>query len=178
MNLVYLSLYTLHQSQEKLCFLSRENPRGVRGVMERDGETPKKVVESSNKCFICSSIPTSKNKVYIFGKTSTDLAGIIRSSLECDVKKYHDSSLFVCRQCFQQLTKYGRAAKKLREIKQELLTVFRNREQLREKRLARDENSNDSETINNGDVRVSAAKSLRFSTETSHVYSDPGPCTS
>ena len=178
MNLVYLSLHMLHQSQERLCFLSRENPCGVRRVMERHGETPKKVVESSNKCFICSSIPTSKNKVYIFDKTSTHLAGIIRSSLEFDVKKYHDNSLFVCRQCFQQLTKYERAAKKLREIKQELLTAFRNREQLREKRLARNENSNDPETINNGDVRVSGAKSLRFSTETSHVYSDPADCTS
>ena len=76
------------------------------------------------------------------------------------------------------MTKYERAAKKLREIKQELLTVFRNREQLREKTLARDENRNDPETINNGDVRVSAAKSLRFSTETSHVYFDPATCTS
>ena len=144
------------------------------------GETPKKVVESSNKCFICSSIPISKNKVYIFGKTSTDLAGIIRSSLEFDVKKYNkDSNLFVCRQCFQQLTKYERAAKKLQEIKQELLSTFRNREQLREKRLARDENRDDPEIANNnGDVRVGAAKCLRFSAETSHVSSDPAACTS
>jgi len=50
-------------------------------------ETYKKVVESSNKCFICSSIPTSKNKVNIFRKKSTDLAGIIRSSLEFDVER-------------------------------------------------------------------------------------------
>jgi len=76
-NLVYLSLYMLHQSQERLCFLSQENLCGMQRVMERDGKTPKKVVDSSNKCFICSSIPASKNKVYIFGKTSTDLAGII-----------------------------------------------------------------------------------------------------
>ena len=129
--------------------------------MERDGETPKKVVESSNKCFICSSIPTSKNKVYIFGKTSTDLAGIIRSSLEFNVKKYQeDSSLFVCRQCFQQLTKYERAAKKLREIKQELLTAFRNREQVREKRLARDQNNNDPETIKNGSIYTGDGSSV------------------
>jgi len=47
---------------------------------------------------------------------------------------------------FQQLTKYERAAKKLREVKQELLTAFRNREQLREKRVAHVENSNDLET--------------------------------
>ena len=144
MNLVYLSLYMLHQSQERLYFLLQEDPCSMRRVMERDGEMPKKVVESSNNCFLCSSIPASKNKVYIFGKMSTDLAGIIRSSLEFNVKKYHkDSSLFVCRQCFQQLTKYGRAVKKLREIKRELLTAFRNREQLRVKRVAHDENSND-----------------------------------
>lgn len=56
-------------------------------IWEGMGETHEKVVESSNKCFICSSIPTSKNKVYIFRKTSTDLAGIIRSSLEFDVER-------------------------------------------------------------------------------------------
>ena len=86
--------------------------------------------------------------------------------------------MFVCRQCFQQLTKYETAGKKLREIKEEMLSAFRNREQLREKRLARDENRDDPDTINNGDVRMSAAKSLLFSTETSHVYSDPAACTS
>ena len=32
--------------------------------------------------------------------------------------------------------------------------------------------------INDGDVQVIPAKSLRFSTETSHVYSDPAVCTS
>ena len=150
MNLVYLSLYMLHQSQERLYFLLQEDPCSMRRVMERDGEMPKKVAESSNKCFICSSIPASKkvSEVYIFGKTSTDLAGIIRLSLEFNVKKYqNDSSLCFCRQCFQQLTKYRRAVKKLQEIKQELLTAFRNREQLRVKRVARDESSNDLETV-------------------------------
>jgi len=84
--------------------------------------------------------------------------------------------LFVCRQCFHQLTKYERAAKKLQEIRQELLSTFRNREQLREKRLAREENRDNLET-NVGDVRVSASKCLRFS-ETSHVNFDPAACTS
>ena len=110
----------------------------------------------------------------MFGKTSTDLAAIIRSSLEFvefDVKKYHEHrNLFACRQCFQQLTKYERAAKKLREIKQELLTAFRNREQLREKRLAHDENRDDLETINNGDERVSAAKSFPGSLRKLHLF--------
>ena len=63
--------------------------------------------------FVHLSLPVKIRS--IFGKTS-DLAGIIRSSLEFNAKKYHkDSSLFVCRQCFQQLTKYGRAVKKICE---------------------------------------------------------------
>ena len=72
-----LSLYTLHQSQETLCFFRGKTLAACDVLWKVMGETPKKVVESSNKCFICSSIPTSKNKIYIFGKTSTDLAGLI-----------------------------------------------------------------------------------------------------
>jgi len=59
-------------------------------------ETTKKSAEST-KCYICSFISLSKNKVYIFEKTSADLAGIIRLSLEIDINKYsEDSKLFVC----------------------------------------------------------------------------------
>ena len=95
---------------------------GLRRVMEG---TTKKIAEST-KCYICSFISLSKNKVYIFEKTSADLAGIIRLSLEIDVNKYsEDSKLFVCRECFQQLTKYERAARKLQEIKQALLSTCR-----------------------------------------------------
>jgi len=42
-------------------------------------------IAESTKCYICSFISLSKNKVYIFEKTSADLAGIIRLSLEIDV---------------------------------------------------------------------------------------------
>jgi len=112
----------------------------LRHVIE---ETTKRIAESS-KCYICSFISLSKNKVYIFGKTSADLAGIIRLSLKIDVNEYfEDGKLFVCRECFQQLTKYERAAKKLQEIKQELLSTFRKREQLREKRVAGEERPRD-----------------------------------
>ena len=107
---------------------------GLRPVMKG---TTKKIAEST-KCDICSFISLSKNKVFIFEKTSADLARIIRLSMEIDVNKYsEDSKLFVRRECFQQLTKYERAAKKLQEIKQELLSTCINREQLREKRTRR-----------------------------------------
>jgi len=87
-------------------------------------ETYKKVVESSNKCFICSSIPTGKNKVNIFRKKSTDLAGIIRSSMEFDVER-NTTKTVIClfADSVFSRAKYERAAKKLREIKQELLTA-------------------------------------------------------
>ena len=74
------------------------------------GDTPKKTSESNSKCFICSSIPTSKNKVYLFEKTSTDLAGIIRSLVEFDVKKkILQGHQFAC----LTLIKFHRAEKKL-----------------------------------------------------------------
>ena len=105
-------------------------------------------------------------------KTSADLAGIIRLSLEIDVNKYsEDSKLFVCRECFQQLTKYKRAAKKLQEIKQALLSTCRNGEQLRELRDSQEKNDPETNNIHVGDVPVSASV---FS-ETSHVYSN-GNC--
>ena len=129
--------------------------------------TTKKIAEST-KCYSCSFISLSKNKVYIFEKTSADLAGIIRLSLEIDVNKYsEDSKLFICRECFQQLTKYEGAAKTLQEIKQALLSTCRNREQLRELRDSL--GKNDPETNNIGDVPVSAS----VLSETSSVNFDP-----
>ena len=96
---------------------------GLRRVMEG---TTKKIAESTTY-YICSFISLSKIKVYIFEKTSAELAGIIRLSLEIDVNKYSEGrKLFDCRECFQQLTKYERAAKKLQEIKQELRSTCRN----------------------------------------------------
>ena len=81
----------LHQSQENPC-----RPVTRRVIRKGMGDTPKKTSESNSKCFICSSIPTSKNKVYLFEKTSTDLAGIIPSLVEFDVKKYYnDTNLLV-----------------------------------------------------------------------------------
>ena len=52
------------------------------------GETPKNIVESSFKCFICSSASLKNNKIIIFGKSSLDIAGAIRSSLSVDVSRY------------------------------------------------------------------------------------------
>jgi len=47
------------------------------------------------------------------------------------------SELFVCRLCWQRLTKFERASDKLAEIKQELVDVFSKREKPRAKRCLR-----------------------------------------
>ena len=115
------------------------------------GDTPKKTSESNSKCFICSSIPTSKNKVYLFEKTSTDLAGIIRSLVEFDVKKcYKDTNLRVWR--WSSSIEQRRNCKKSNKSCWVSLKIG--------KVLGKKETAND-----NGDVRVvNAAKCLRFST--------------
>lgn len=76
-------------------------------------ETLKKNGESATECFICSSKPLSKNIIYIYLENVRWFARIIRLSLVIDVNKYsRDGNLFVCRQCFQQLTKYERAGQR------------------------------------------------------------------
>ena len=72
-------------------------------------------------------------------------------------EKIRQGHLFACLPTvFPRLIKFDRAEKKLQEIKQKLLSVFKNRESLREKETAND----------NGDVRVvNAATCLRFSVE-------------
>ena len=72
------------------------------------------------------------------------------------------------------MTKYERAAKKLQEIKQALLSTCRNGEQLRELRDLQGKNDPETNNIHVGDVPVSASV---FS-ETSHVYFDPAGCIS
>ena len=134
------------------------------------GETPKKIVESSFKCFICSSASLKNNKILIFGKSSLDIAGAIRSSLSVDVSRYSENSdLFVCRdKCYQRLIKFQRASDKLKELKREIEEVFNAREKHREKRLLQSNKGNiisgEEGAINAATpARGKASKSLRFS---------------
>ena len=105
---------------------------------------PKKIIESSFKCFICSSASLKNNKILIFGKSSLDIAGAIRSSLSVDVSRYSENSdLFVCRdKCYQRLIKFQRASDKLKELKREIEEVFNARKKHREKRLLQSNKGN------------------------------------
>ena len=82
----------------------------------------KNLVDCSSRCFICSSASTKKDKFYIFGRSSCDVAQIIRSALNVDVSRYPENrNLFVCRdKCYKQLQKFQKASDKLTEIKVEI----------------------------------------------------------
>lgn len=135
--------------------------------------TPKKIVESSSRCFICSSASLKNNKTFIFGKSSLDIAGVIRSSLSVDVSRYSENSelfvVFVCRdKCYQRLIKFNRASDKLKELKKEIEEVFKARENLRAKRLLHlDENADGgAKNTSTSSLRGKASKSLRFADTT------------
>ena len=38
--------------------------------------TPKKIVESTSRCFICSSASHKNNKIFIYGKSSLNISDI------------------------------------------------------------------------------------------------------
>ena len=128
--------------------------------------TPKKIVESSSRCFICSAASLKNNKIFIFGKSSLDIAEVIRSSLSMDVSRYSENSeLFICRdKCCQRLIKFNRASDKLKELKKGIEEVFKARENLRAKRLLQpDENADrGAKTTSTSSPRGKAPKSLRF----------------
>ena len=102
--------------------------------------------------------------VIIFGKSSLDIAEVIRSSLLVDVTRYSENSeLFVCRdKCYQRLIKFNRASEKLKELKKEIEEVFNARENLKAKRLLHpDENADrGAKNTSTSSPRGKASKSL------------------
>ena len=98
-----------------------------------DGETPKKIVDSDLKCFTSSSPSANAEKIYILGKNSIDLQGIIKLFLNVDVScSAKSSKTFVCRSvCYKRLTEFQRSSKKLNEIHQEIEEAFDKRDVLR-----------------------------------------------
>ena len=90
-------------------------------------ETPNKVVEAADRCFICATVVPKKEKLYIFGKSSIDFCGIINSALNVNVRNYSASDqLFIYRaQCHQRLTKLKHSLYNLNKAKGELEEEFK-----------------------------------------------------
>ena len=143
-------------------------------------ETPKKVVEAADRCFICATVVAKKEKLYIFGKSSIDFCGIINSTLNVNVRNYSASDqLFICRaQCYQRLTKFKRALDNLNKAKGELEEVFKANVH-RTKRLRRQEEVEEDieEEIDEQlgqSARGKVVKVLNFSNDTTTFTSSPG----
>ena len=54
-------------------------------------ETPKKTIQD-DRCFICSIAVNTKDKIYVFGKSSFDFPAVITTSLDVDVNCYAANS--------------------------------------------------------------------------------------
>ena len=59
-------------------------------------ETPKKFVESSSKCFTCSSLCTVNEKIFIFGKNAANFAEIIQSAANININCSDNRELSGC----------------------------------------------------------------------------------
>lgn len=131
------------------------------------GETPKKIVDESSKCFTCSSLCPGKDRVYIFGKTSHNFVEIIKSTLNIDVNCYANDTntrLFVCKtSCYKRLLKFQRATEKVEEAKKEIQDAFQARP--RAKRLLRptDGDQEEESACFPSTNRAKASRTLQFS---------------
>ena len=94
--------------------------------MDEAGDTPKKIVCDSPKCFLCGLIVSSENQVKVFGKSLFDIAGLINSILGMDVSLYSSRNLFVCtNKCYKRLTKFERIKKSLESLQNEIEEDFK-----------------------------------------------------
>ena len=107
-------------------------------------ETPKKFVESGSKCFMCSSLCTVNEKIFIFGKNAANSAEIIQSAANININCSNNSVLFICKGVCHIIS---RAADNFQEVKQEIEEAFKAREKLRAKRLLRSEDGKPDEAL-------------------------------
>ncbi len=126
------------------------------------GDTPKKIVQSVNLCFICSKeVDKKENKMRIFGTRSADIIETIRLVLEVDLKCYSaNTDLFICKgNCYSRITRFKHSLDKMN-----LRTVFSSKTAgNRVKRMLLDDISpwNDAVEVN----------SFGANTETEHISS-------
>lgn len=68
-------------------------------------ETPKKIVRSNLLCFLCAAT-LNKDRVRVFGKSSVDIPGLIKSAIDIDATVFSSSDLFVCTACYKKLIRF------------------------------------------------------------------------
>ena len=131
-------------------------------------ETPKKIIECHNNCFLCNVFtPSSAERVKIFGKSVVDLARLIDLTVGESITSYGSSGadLFVCTKCYKRLIRFKKAKQNAEEIKEEICTIY----QSMKRRIKRQRADQDVENITHiheqitTAKRIPAAKSLNFS---------------
>ena len=65
-------------------------------------ETPKKIIDSEYKCFLCDAF-THSSRVKIFGKSGLDIPRLIESAVGENLGKYENSGsqMFICTKCYK-----------------------------------------------------------------------------
>jgi len=110
-------------------------------------ETPRKVIESSEKCYLCSLSCLKNNRVFIFGKSTINICSILSSAIDVDVRKYSESAdLSICKNiCYKLVLRFNNSLDKCNNIKEEIKEKFQSERQVRTKRLrSREESPKDS----------------------------------
>ena len=99
--------------------------------------TPKKVVQSDLFRFLCAST-LGKDRVRIFGKSSVDIPGLIKSAVDIDVTEFSSSDLFICApHCYKRLLRFGKLSSTFLELTDEIKKDF-DKGGLRTKHLRKD----------------------------------------
>ena len=88
-------------------------------------ETPKKIIDSEYKCFLCDAF-THSSRVKTFGKSGLDILRLIESADGENLGKYENSGsqMFICTKCYKRLLRLEKAKKNLEGIKEEICGIY------------------------------------------------------
>ena len=127
-------------------------------------ETPKKIPWGGECCVLCrTNFSVTKEKINIFGKSALDISSLILRATKVDLSIYVEhEKLAICRmKCYNRLTRYKNAVRKVVEIEEEIKREFDGDISLRVKRLAKDQSSapEAKKSLSFGDARLSVSRS-------------------
>ena len=77
-------------------------------------ETPKKILSSKDKCFICSTPPTAKReRVCVFGGSEANIPELINSAIDdINIRAYSNSDIVICtKNCYKRLLRVNKLKK-------------------------------------------------------------------
>lgn len=135
-------------------------------------QTPKKIVSSTNVCFICQTEVTNDEKILIFGRSSVDIPRILKD-VGIDVQSYLDLKRpALCRKtCYKKVVKLERMTSNLELTKLDIKTEFVSK--MRAKRVLREDNDN---KVDGSEPPKKALFSNKHQSTPHKSYIQPTPC--